>query len=56
MDTSGSSHEGWMIVVPLTVLVLIVMYVFGGPVAFVNTVSYWATDFVGTVASWIKHL
>jgi hypothetical protein len=56
MDASGSSHEGWMTALPVTVLVLIVMYVVGGPVAFVNTVSYWATEFIGAVVSWIKYL
>ncbi len=42
MDVSGTSHEGWMMFVPLTVLVLIVVYVLGGPAAFMNTVSNWA--------------
>ncbi|MEO7133760.1 MAG: hypothetical protein ABI024_06025 [Vicinamibacterales bacterium] len=56
MDASGSSHEGWMTVLPVGVLVLIVMYVVGGPVAFVNTVSYWAVEFSGAVVSWIKYL
>ena len=56
MDVSGSPHEGWMTFVPLTVLVLIVVYVVGGPVAFVNTVSYWATEVVASVANWVKYL
>ena len=56
MDASGSSHEGWMTFLPLTVLMLIVIYVAGGPVAFVNTVSYWAIEFIGAVTTWIKYL
>lgn len=56
MDASGSSHEGWMTVLPVTVLVLIVMYIVGGPVAFVNVVSHWATEFIGAVTTWIRYL
>ena len=56
MDVTGSSHEGWMTVVPLIVLVLIVTYVVGGPVAFVNMIGGWATDLFNAVTSWIKYL
>jgi hypothetical protein len=56
MDVSGTSHEGWMMFVPLTVLVLIVVYVLGGPAAFMNTVSNWAMDGVSTIAHWLRQL
>lgn len=56
MDASGSSHEGWMTFVPLGVLLLVVIYIVGGPVAFVNTVSYWAEEVVSAVAGWVKYL
>lgn len=56
MEVSGAPHEGWMMFVPLTVLILIVVYVLGGPEAFVNTVSSWATDIVSSVAHWLRQL
>jgi len=56
MEVSGTPHEGWMTFVPLTVLLLIVIYVMGGPVPFVNTLSYWAADAVGVVTSWLRYL
>jgi hypothetical protein len=42
--------------IPLTVLVLIVVYVLGGPVQFMDTVSNWAGDSVTAVLSFIRHL
>ena len=45
-----------MLFVPLTVLVLIIIYVLGGPVAFVNTVSNWTVDVLTSVGQWLKHL
>ncbi len=56
MEVSGAPHEGWMMFVPLTVLMLIVVYVLGGPAQFINTVSNWATDGVGAVAHWLRQL
>jgi uncharacterized protein involved in cysteine biosynthesis len=56
MEISGAPNEGWMIFVPVTVLVLIVVYVLGGPVQFVNTVSHWLSDVVSAAASWLRHL
>jgi hypothetical protein len=44
MDVSGRPHEGWMTLVPLIVLVGIVMFAFGGPVAFMNTINNWFGD------------
>jgi hypothetical protein len=38
------------------VLVLIVVYVLGGPSQFVNTVSDWAVDGAGAVAHWLRQL
>ena len=56
MDATGSSHEGWMTIVPLTVLVLIVIYIVGGPVAFVNTISHWGTELLDGIVRWIRFL
>ena len=56
MNTSGSAREGWMALIPVTVLVMIVMYVVGGPVAFVNVLHRWGTDFVAYVSNIVKHL
>jgi hypothetical protein len=56
MEISGAPHEGWMTFVPLTVLLLIVIYVMGGPAAFVNSLSYWAADAVGAVTGWLRYL
>ena len=56
MDTSGSTREGWMTFVPVTVLIFIVMYVMGGPAQFVNVVAQWSADVITAVFNWIKHL
>jgi hypothetical protein len=56
MDTSGKAHEGWMALIPLTVLVAIVMVALGGPEAFVNTLRDWTADLLGTAARWVKSL
>jgi hypothetical protein len=56
MDATGSSHEGWMTAVPLAVLVMIVTYVVGGPVAFVNTITYWGSELIDALVSWLKYL
>ena len=42
--------------VPLTVLILIVVYVLGGPVQFVNTVTGWAVDFTAMMVSFLRNL
>lgn len=55
MDISGRPHEGWMTIIPVTVFFLIVIVVLGGPVGFVNTLSYWATDLVNYIAGWVKN-
>ena len=55
MRTSGQSHEGWMSVIPLTVLIFIVTVALGGPEAFINTVAGFATDAIAYTASWIRH-
>ena len=55
-EISGKPNEGWMTLVPVTVLVLVVVIALGGPEAFVNTLSSWATDLVGYSAGWLKHL
>ena len=56
MDASGSTREGWMIFIPVTVLVFIVMYVMGGPAQFVNVVAQWSADVINYVMNWIKYL
>ena len=56
MDTSGKPHEGWMALIPLTVLVAIVMVALGGPEAFMNTLRDWTTDLLGTAEGWVKSL
>ena len=56
MEVSGAPHEGWMTLVPLTVLVLIIVYVLGGPVAFVNTLSSWVVDILSGGANWLRQL
>ena len=56
MDTSGKAHEGWMTVIPVSVFLLIVIVVLGGPVAFVNTLSLWVRDILTAAASWLKNL
>ncbi len=56
MRTSGQSHEGWMSLIPLSVLVFVVMVAFGGPERFVNTVVSFANDAVTYAASWVRHL
>lgn len=56
MDTSGKAHEGWMTVIPVSVFLLIVIVVLGGPVAFVNTLSLWVSDMLTAAVSWLKNL
>ena len=45
-----------MAVVPFTVFVFIVMFALGGPTAFMNIVSNWASDIVYYVLHWLKSL
>ncbi len=56
MDASGSTREGWMIFVPLAVLVFIVTYVMGGPTQFVNVIVNWSGDVATQIANWLKYL
>jgi predicted membrane-bound dolichyl-phosphate-mannose-protein mannosyltransferase len=56
MDASGSTREGWMTFIPLTVLLFIIIYVMGGPTQFVNVVAQWTVDVVTSIGNWIKHL
>jgi hypothetical protein len=56
MDASGSTREGWMTFVPVTVLLFIVMYVVGGPAQFVNLMAQWSMDAINSIADWFKHL
>ena len=55
MRTSGHGNDGWMALIPLTVLLFIVMVALGGPDAFVTTVAGFATDAISYTASWIRH-
>jgi len=56
MQISGKPHEGWMTLVPVTVFMLVIVAVMGGPTAFVNTLSLWVTDTLTFVATWLKYL
>jgi hypothetical protein len=56
MDATGTPREGWMAIIPLTVMILIVMYIVGGPLQFVNLVTQWSEDIVHSVGNWVKHL
>jgi hypothetical protein len=56
MDTSGTTREGWMTVIPLSIFVLVVIAALGGPTAFVNTVSIWVTDMTTYVVALMKSL
>jgi hypothetical protein len=56
MDAAGNPREGWMALVPVTVLVLVVTYVLGGPAHVVNFVAQWSMDVVNAFVAWVKHL
>ena len=56
MDTSGRPHEGWMTVIPVTVLLFFVIAALGGPTNFVNTLSHWAGDIASFIAGWLRDL
>jgi hypothetical protein len=56
MDTSGSTHEGWIALIPLGALIFIVIVVLGGPAAFIRTVSTWGSDLYSYTAGVIKNL
>jgi hypothetical protein len=55
METSGRSHEGWLVAVPVVVL-LFVFVTFGDPEAFVSAVSDGVTDVFRIVANWVTRL
>lgn len=42
--------------VPVTVFLLVIITVMGGPTAFVNTLSLWVTDTITYVANWLKYV
>lgn len=56
MDATGNSREGWMALIPLSVITFIIMYVVGGPAAFVHFMQQWISDVVTYVADVIKYL
>ena len=56
MDASGSTREGWMILVPVTVLLFIVMYVMGGPSQFMRVVMQWGGEVSRSVGNWFRYL
>lgn len=56
MRTSGQSHEGWMALIPLSVLLFIVMVALGGPEAFVRTVTTFAAEAMTSVSRWVRDL
>jgi hypothetical protein len=52
--TSGRSHEGWMALIPLTVLLVVVVAVLGGPEAVVDTIGSLAIDTIAYGRNWLK--
>ena len=56
MRTSGQSHEGWMTLIPLSVLLFIVMVALGGPDAFVRTITTFAADAITYGSRWLRSL
>lgn len=56
MDVGGNTREGWIAVIPLTVFILIMTYVVGGPVAFANLAYEWGADIVSSVSHFVRHL
>ena len=56
MRTSGQSHDGWMSLIPLSVLVFVVMIAVGGPEAFARLFMSYANDAVAYAATWVRHL
>jgi hypothetical protein len=53
-STTGQSHEGWMSIIPLSVLLFIVMVALGGPESFVKTVTAFASDAMTYTARWVR--
>ena len=56
MRTSGQSHEGWMALIPLSVLLFVVMVALGGPDAFVRTITTFAADVIMYGSRWLQSL
>jgi hypothetical protein len=56
MRTSEQSHDNWMSLIPLSVLILFVMVEAGGPEAFFNLVTSFTADALALTASWLRHL
>jgi hypothetical protein len=56
MQISGRVREGWMTVIPLSVLLFIVIVAFGGPSVFMSIVRLWVVDALAYVAQWLKNL
>ena len=56
MQISGKGREGWMTVIPLSVLLFTVMVALGGPSAFMSIVSLWVVDVFDYVTRWLKYL
>ena len=56
MRTSGQSHEGWMALIPLSVLLFIVMVALGGPEALVRTITTFAAEAVTHGSRWLQSL
>ena len=54
MNNTGKPHEGWMMLIPLSVLLFIVMVAFGGPDAFANAVMPFATQIVTYTVNWVR--
>lgn len=56
MDISGRAREGWMALIPLTVLIGVIVIVLGGPTAFLRTLTEWSLDLKSFVVGVVKNM
>ena len=54
MRTSGRSHEGWMTLIPLSVLLFIVVIALGGPEALLTSARSIAADAISYGSTFLK--
>jgi hypothetical protein len=54
-STSGQSHEGWMSLIPLSVMLFIVIVALGGPDPFVHTVTSFAAESISYIERLIRN-
>ena len=56
MQTSGKPTEGFMTLVPLTIIVVVVIFALGGPTEFMRDVTGWMRDLSGFLGRWVRTL